>query len=244
MVRGNIVYNIDTSANPAYGGEQSAAGIYVDGGARITIEQNKVVQSNFGIELASEHSGRATSEIVVRNNLLYRNQIAGLAMGGYDTNRGSTEDCVIVNNTFFENDSHQSGSGELHVQFDTRNKVIRNNIFYANAQNLFITNVYTQNSGNVVDNNLYFAAAGPAAGAWQWQTVTYQGFAAYQTGMGNGAHSLFADPLLANTAVPLHTPFTGSPAIGTDENLNERNAAGVWHFTRDPFPPAGSTCVC
>ena len=221
VVRGNTVYNIDTITNPAYGGEQSAAGIYVDGGTRITVEQNVVYQSNFGIEIASEHSGRATSEIIVRNNLLYRNHNAGLAMGGYDTARGSTADCLILNNTFFENDSNKTGSGELYVQFDTQNNVIKNNIFFANDQNLFMTNAYTQNSGNVLDSNLYFAADGAAAGEWEWKTVSYQGFAAYQAGTSHDGNSLFADPLFANTATPDLRLLTGSPAIDAGENLTE-----------------------
>lgn len=221
VVRGNLVYNIDTITNPVYGGEQSAAGIYVDGGTRITIEQNQVYQSNFGIEIASEHSGRATSEIIVRNNLLVHNHSAGLAMGGYDTNRGSTADCFIVNNTFFENDSNHTGSGELYVQFDTQNNVIKNNIFYANEQNLFMSNEYTQNSGNMLDSNLFFATAGAAAGEWQWQTVTYQGFAAYQAGTGNDAHSLFANPLLASPSLPDLHLLASSPAIGAGETLAE-----------------------
>ena len=225
VVRGNLVHNIDTITNPAYGGEQSAAGIYVDGGTRIIIEQNQVYQSNFGIEIASEHSGRATSEIIVRNNLLYHNHSAGLAMGGYDTNRGSTEDCFILNNTFFENDSNHTGSGELYVQFDTQNNVIKNNIFYANGQNLFISNEYTQNSGNVLDSNLFFATAGAAAGEWQWKTVTYQGFTAYQSGTGNDAHSLFANPLLANTSLPDLHLLVSSPAIDAGENLAEAGSA-------------------
>lgn len=221
VVRGNTVYNIDTITNPAYGGEQSAAGIYVDGGTRITIEQNQVYQSNFGIEIASEHSGKATSAIIVRNNLLIRNHNAGLAMGGYDTNRGSTEDCVIVNNTFFENDSNQGGSGELYVQFDTKNNTIKNNIFYANGQNLFITNAYTQNSGNVLDSNLYFAAAGAALGEWEWKTVSYQGFAAYQAGTGNDANAIFANPQFVSTTSPDLHPQAGSPAIDAGENITD-----------------------
>lgn len=221
VVRNNIVYNIDTITNPAYGGEQSAAGIYVDGGTRIIIEQNEVYQSNFGIEIASEHSGQATSEIMVRNNLLYHNHTAGLAMGGYDTDRGSTEDCFIINNTFFENDSNHTGSGELYVQFDTQNNVIKNNIFYANDQNLFISNAYTQNSGNVLDSNLFFAAAGAAQAEWQWKNIYYQGFSAYQTGTGNDANSQFANPLLINVNGPDLRLQDGSPAIDGGENLTE-----------------------
>lgn len=221
VVSQNEVYNIDTINNPAYFGERAAAGIYVDGGTRIVIERNRVYQSNFGIEIASEHNGRSTSHVTVRNNLITHNHAAGLALGGYDTQRGSTENCIIVNNTFFHNDSLQDGNGELYIQFDTADNVIKNNIFAANEQSLFISNAYTQNSGNVVDYNLYFAPAGEENSEWQWQTVAYQGFAAYRAATGNDAHAIFADPLfLSETGPDLHLQ-TGSPAIDNGETLAE-----------------------
>ncbi len=227
VVSQNEVYNIDTISNPAYFGERSAAAIYVDGGTRIVIERNRVYQSNFGIELASEHNGRATSHITVRNNLIYHNQVAGLAMGGYDTQRGSTENCVIVNNTFFHNDSLQDGNGELYIQFDTAVNLIKNNIFAANDQSLFISNAYTQNSGNVVDYNLYFAPAGADNSEWQWQDVAYQGFDAYRSATGNDIHSQFADPLFLSEVTPdLHLQ-ADSPAIDSGEMLAE---AGMVDF--------------
>ena len=69
---------------------------------------------------------------MLRNNFVYHNTSVGIAIGGYDTRRGSTKHCVIVNNTLFGNDYRQEGNGELLVQFDTRNNVIKNNIFSAN----------------------------------------------------------------------------------------------------------------
>lgn len=227
VVSENVVYNIDTINNPAYFGEQSAAGIYVDGGTRIVIERNHVYQSNFGIEIASEHDNRATSDITVRNNLLVHNHIAGLAMGGYDTQRGRTENCAIVNNTFFENDANQTGSGELLIQFDTRDNIIKNNIFFANQQSLFFSNDYVENQGNVVDYNLYFAPDGSTNSEWGWQNVYYTGFDAYRTATGNDAHALFADPHFVNTAVPDLHLLAGSPAIDQGENLTD---AGLMDF--------------
>lgn len=218
VVSDNIVYNIDTLANPAYGGEQAAAAIYVDGGTDIIIERNRVYQSNFGIEIASEHNGRATSYITVRNNLIYHNHVAGLSMGGYDPQRGSTHHCAILNNTFFENDANQNFTGELSIQFDTHDNVIQNNIFVANAQSLFMTNGYAQNNDNLVDYNLYFAPAGAANSSWEWQTVWYDGFAAYQAGTGNDAHALFADPQLLNMVAPDLRLRAASPAIDRGDN--------------------------
>ncbi|MBC8400139.1 MAG: DUF1565 domain-containing protein, partial [Candidatus Marinimicrobia bacterium] len=103
IVNNNIIYNISSYGNPAYGNEYSAGGIYVDGGRDIVIERNTISQADIGIEIASEHQGRATSYITVRNNFLFNSRMAGIALGGYDNERGSTENCIIVNNSLYHN---------------------------------------------------------------------------------------------------------------------------------------------
>ena len=55
VVSQNLVYNITSRGNPAYGNDVSADGIYVDGGTRILIERNVIHDVDFGLELASEH---------------------------------------------------------------------------------------------------------------------------------------------------------------------------------------------
>ncbi|HXV99826.1 MAG TPA: right-handed parallel beta-helix repeat-containing protein, partial [Anaerolineae bacterium] len=228
LVSGNTIFNIDSLTNPAYDGERSAGGIYVDGGTTIIVERNKVYSANIGIEIASEHQGRATSFITLRNNLIYNNHIAGIALGGYDTERGSTENCVIVNNTLFNNDTQEDGNGEILIQFDTQNNVIKNNIINANnSQSLLISNAYTQNTGNIVDYNLYFAPAGLNDSEWQWKNVIYQGFADYKAGSSNDAHSIFTNPKFVNPAsFDLHLQ-AASPAINAGENLSGVGASDV-----------------
>ena len=137
-VVGNLVYNINSYGNPAYGTERSAGGIYVDGGTNILIERNIVHHSNLGVELASEHRGKNTSYITLRDNFFYDNTQTGIAMGGYDKRRGSTENCVIVNNTLYNNYTQEDWGAELYVQFDTRYNVIKNNVIYANSSRRFI----------------------------------------------------------------------------------------------------------
>jgi len=214
--------------NPAYGGERSAAGIYVDGGAQIVIERNEVFSSNLGIELASEHAGRATEAITVRSNFLHHNHVAGLAMGGYDRERGSAEGCAIVHNTLYHNDTDRTGSGELWLQFAVRDALIANNILWAGAQALLIGNPFVENGGNVVDDNLYFAPVGAEAAQWEWQGVRYTGFAAYRAASGNDAHSRFADPRL-----DLPTPhlLPDSPALDAGRPLTQ---AGALDFDGEP----------
>lgn len=211
---GNLVYNIDSGANLSYGGSRSADGIYVDGGTRIVIERNVVHDANIGIELASEHAGRSTSDIVVRSNFVSRSHTIGISIGGYDKRRGNTEKCAIVHNTLYDNDRDANGNGEILLQYDTRDNVIQNNIVFAGAQNRFVTNDYTANSGNTVDRNLYFGAGGEAASQWTWTTTGYTGLAAWKAGSGNDANSTFVDPALVSPATgDLHLG-PGSPAIG------------------------------
>ena len=221
-VVGNLVYNINSYGNPAYGNERSADGIYVDGGTRIVIERNIVHDSNIGVELASEHAGRDTSYITVRDNFLYNNTQTGIAFGGYDKRRGSTQYCAIVNNTLYNNFMQRDWGAELYVQFDTRYNIVKNNLIYANDARRFIESWSPAMTANVVDYNLYYAAGGGTNGTWIWQNVTYTTFAAYQSATGNDANGLAGvDPLLVNLTAPdLHLQIN-SPAIERGQNLTE-----------------------
>jgi len=219
VVISNTVYNVDSATNPAYGGgesgggDRSAGGIYVDGGRNILIEHNRVYSANIGIEVASEHANGNASYITVTNNLIYHSHVAGIALGGYATDRGYAANCSIVNNTLYHNDSIHSGSAELMLQYDIRDNIIKNNIFYANEQSTLISNVYTQNSGNLVDYNLYYAPAGAVDSEWMWKNESYTGFAAYRSGTGNDAHSIFTNPLFIDAVKPDLHLLSMSPAI-------------------------------
>ena len=227
-VVGNLVYNISSFGNPAYGEERSADGIYVDGGTNIIIERNIVHDTNIGIELGSEHAGKNTSYIIVRNNFVYNNTQVGIAFGGYDTERGSTENCVIVNNTLYNNATQSDWGAELYIQFDTRNNIVKNNIIYANDARRFLENWSAEMTNNVVDYNLYFAAGGGTNGTWIWKNETCTTFTAYQRTSGNDANGLVGvDPLFISTTPPdLHLKST-SPAINKGQNLPESGSVDI-----------------
>ncbi|MEE4579511.1 right-handed parallel beta-helix repeat-containing protein [Paenibacillus polymyxa] len=221
LVKGNRVYNNSVRNNPSYkSDDNSAGGIYVDGGKDNIIEQNYSYNNDIGVEIASEHAGKATSNITVRSNVIYNNRLTGIAMGGYDDERGSTVNSKIVNNTLYKNDTLDDGSGQLLVQYDTRNNVIKNNIFVASSTDVLIYNGYTQNSGNVVDYNLYFAPGGSSGGNWTWKDKEYTGFATYKSGTGNDAHSLFVDPKFVNATNGDFHLQPSSPAIDSGSTDN------------------------
>jgi NPCBM/NEW2 domain/Right handed beta helix region len=231
IVRGNVVWNVDSYGNPAYGNDRSADGIYVDGGRDILVEGNTIHDVNIGIELASEHAGRSTRNVTARNNLVYDSTAIGIAIGGYDRRRGSTEDCVIVNNTVVNTDGV-----ELLVQFDTRNNVIANNVIVAGARHVFVENDYRENAGNVLDHNLYFSVDGSSTGTWQWKGVGYDDFDRWSARSGNDRHSTFADPGFEDAAAQDFSLRAGSPAVDAGAFLA---ASGATDLRGDPRAQAG-----
>ncbi|MBI3150564.1 MAG: DUF5123 domain-containing protein [Chloroflexi bacterium] len=221
VISGNTVYNINSYGNPAYGNERSAGCIYVDGGTQITLEQNIVHHCNLGIELASEHAGKSTSYITVRNNFIYGNTQAGISIGGYDSQRGSTEYSTIVNNSLYNNATQGDWGAELYIQYDTRNNTIMNNIIFSGPAKKFIESWSPVMSGNTVDYNLYFSNGGGTNGTWIWKGATHTTFSDYQQFSGNDGNGLagmnpqFLDADSGNLKI-----LAASPAIDTGSDVN------------------------
>ncbi len=220
VISGNIVYNITSYDNPAYGRQYSANGIYVDGGTQITIERNLVRNVDIGIEMASEHANHYTSYVTARSNLVFHANSVGITIGGYAASVGGTQNCNIVNNTMFDNDTQNTGSGEFQIQFHASSNIFDNNILSATSQGLFVNN-YTNSSPTPasLDYNLYFSSTGAAGGTWVWTGVTHTGFTSYRSATGQDAHSSFADPLLVNAAMLNLQVQPSSPAVNAGTNL-------------------------
>lgn len=217
VVSGNLVYNITSRGNPAYGNDQSSDGIYVDGGTRILIERNVIHHVDFGIELASEHRGRATSYVIARNNLIYGSNTAGVSIGGYGAERGGTDHCTVINNTLYGNDTAGTGSGEFQMQFNMTNNVFENNIVYAGSRCLMTSSksgpVDSHTPAVSMDYNLYYCASGAEASKWGWHPASYTGFTGYVRATGNDQHSRFADPRFVDPSEHDYHLQSGSPAI-------------------------------
>ncbi len=207
IVRGNAVWKCTSTANPAYGNHPGAGGIYVDGGTRIVIERNVSRKNDIGIELASEHFGKTTDFVTVRDNFIWKNQIGGIFLGGAGAENGGSENNPISNNTLFENDTRSDGNGEVQLGHRVFNNAFTQNIFAAGAQGLIISNPVADvagdnNTGNVFDYNLHFSPAGMSRSTWQWKNRMTTGFAGWKSAAGQDGHSLFADPRFVSTAPP------------------------------------------
>jgi hypothetical protein len=185
---GNHVYNISSAANPTYNGERSADGIYVDGGKDIVIERNTIDTCDIGIEVASEHGGKTTSGITLRNNFVSRSFQGNILIGGYSSDRGSASNITIVNNTLFH-----GRDGEVILQFNCSGIAIKNNICVAKSGTDYLSASGSNNSAITVDNNLYYGASAGDPGAW------------------SDAHAKYADPMLVNAPIDMHI-HSASPA--------------------------------
>jgi Right handed beta helix region len=216
VVSENLVYNITSKGNPAYGQDQSSDGIYVDGGTRILIERNVMHDVDFGIELASEHRDRATSYVTARNNLIYHSHTAGVSIGGYAPERGHTEQCVVINNTLYDNDTSGTGSGEFQMQWNMADDIFENNIVYAGKRCLMTVNkseVDRKQPPVTIDHNLYYCAAGSKGSTWKEVSETFTGFDKYVQSTGNDSHSRFLGPGFVNASDKDFHLRSESPAI-------------------------------
>jgi len=244
VVSGNLVYNITSRGNPAYGNEQNSDGIYVDGGTRILIEQNVMHDVDFGIELASEHKDRATSYITARNNLIYHCHTAGVSIGGYAPERGHTDHSTVVNNTLYENDTSETGSGEFQMQWNMADNIFANNIVYAGPRCLITLNrsqVEKQKLPVAIDHNLYYCASGSKASTWGESSTHVTGFDKYVESTGNDRHSHFLDPHFVDAATKDFHLRSDSPAIAA--GTNDGVPVGELDLEGSPRVKSGNTDI-
>ncbi|MCD6564625.1 MAG: right-handed parallel beta-helix repeat-containing protein [Bacteroidales bacterium] len=210
LVKGNTIYNCIS----AYA---TSGGIYVDGGKDLVIENNVSYHNGYGIEIGCENTGKTTSNVVVRDNLFYDNEVCAIAIGGFDYPDGSGKvvDCDILNNTCMKNDFAVDGTGEMYITY-LENANIKNNIFYISGQNIFAYAELSQ-VNLVMDYNLFYSLSGNFE--TDWNGTQYASFSVFQTGTGSNANSLFSDPLLVSADV-LSADFhlqENSPAINAGD---------------------------
>lgn len=200
----------------------TSAGIYVDGGKSTIVEKNISYENGNGIEIGCEENG-TTDSITVKNNLIFNNQVTGLYVGGYTTlTTGQVLNSVLRNNTLFQNNSANDGTGELSVSkasFCT----FENNIFYTNSQNILMSMLsITPQANNTLNYNCWYTpSANSNSISVNWKTSVYNSFSSYLSGTLQEANSIYNNPLLTNTILPSPALLIlpASPCINTGKPI-------------------------
>ncbi|PYU68734.1 MAG: DUF5123 domain-containing protein, partial [Acidobacteria bacterium] len=174
------------------------------------------------------------SFVIARNNLVYSANSTGITIGGYASNVGGTDHCTIVNNTLFQNDTKNTGSGEFQIQYYATNNTFKNNIVYASSQGLFINN-HTNSEPDPadVDYNLYYSSLTPSIAAFLWNGTNYGGFSSYQSATGKDSHSPYVNPQFLSLTTPDLQIQPTSPAVNAGIDLGS-TVVGTLDFAGNP----------
>jgi len=209
---GVVEQNICFKNTSAYA---TSGGIYADGAKSVKIERNISYQNGYGVEVGNEENGSA-SNITVASNVLYFNQVAGLAIGGYNpATTGQVVNCSFYNNTFYKNNTAVDGSGEIIIT-KASNCIIENNVFYTNGQAvLFSLTPIVPQANNFINYNCWYTPGGNAANIQvNWLNKTYNTFASYQAATHQDGKSFFKDPLFKSPVTPFDFHLqSASPCI-------------------------------
>jgi hypothetical protein len=205
LITGNTLYHIESARGPL--GGYGAIGIYVDGARHITVERNRIYDSDRGIGIVSENDGYPTRACIVRNNLVYDNWRTGIYLGGYLHSNTVTDSCYVVNNTLYANDKvvgyYNEMEGEIRLTENCRDNTIEDNLVFGRPGDLLVHKYTATGGGNLIDHNLYYTTG---TTAWLWNKVNGDStttFAGWQSVSGGDAHSINGvDPQLADTVRP------------------------------------------
>jgi len=235
-VYGNVIYSNSGVNNPGYRGSSpdwGEDGLYCDGCAQVVFERNTVYANDVGIEAASEISGKLSSNVIIRNNVVYGSNSAGITVGGYaKSGTGGSANITIVNNSLYNNDSQNTGSGEFQIQYRATGITFDNNVVYAGAGGIFL-NGYVQGSGVTLDHNDYYTTG--SATRFVLNKSSYPSFAKYRQATGQDQNSVFANPgyVAAPNCSPTGTIPTGGGSTAasscTSGNLDIQSDSPDWN---------------
>ena len=190
----------------------TCGGVYVDGGAYISIERNHLAHNGYGVEVGCEHVGKVAEYIVVKNNLLIDNEVAGAAIGGYDFPNGSgmVQYIEVRHNTFYKNNFLADYTGEFLFTY-IQNFSCANNIFYLNDQGVL---GYAENQGTNIgfNHNVIYQEQGIVELDWFGNfTETFNELMGV---LALNAGGQYGDPLFADAEGGDFHIMAGSEAIG------------------------------
>lgn len=234
IIRGNLVENCRSLA-------AIAAGIYVDGGKNIIIEQNTVRNGQRGFQINCENhhniAGASADKIIIRSNLAYNNSRGGIGLGTQST--GNVTNSWIINNTCVNNFKSQTepGDGGVYQDFGELNLdhssdcFIRNNIFYSSisGRNKLMNSYPSSPITNLsTDYNVWFDTFNYMP-YFVFASTAYVGLNALKTAINKELNSKFENPNFVNVATAdFRLSSESSPAYDfSDANSVSIDSAGT-----------------
>lgn len=193
-----------------------SAGIYIDGGRNIIIENNTTYFNGYGIEVGCENVGKETDGILVRNNLIYENEFSGIALGGYDypSGSGKVTNSSFINNSCLGNGFGSQIFGEIYLTY-SENAVFQNNIFYPTLTTVLV-NAELGQPGLFFDYNIVYSHSGSGTVYGNWNGTTFNSYTSFLSTSQVNANGSYIDPGFVSTqssSIDLHLQ-PSSPAIG------------------------------
>jgi hypothetical protein len=196
----NAVQRVRSEGNPAYWEDGAwcncAGGIYLDGAKNVDVAENTVMQADIGIEVASEWARGRTNGITVRENDIRLSRYAGLAIGGYDAERGEAFDVTVRRNTLRGNNTLDDGSPEILLQYYVHDSVIRENTVTTTSRDhpLLVSRVApvggsAKNGRLVLDRNSYGGPVAAGSAVFVWNGTERTGLTAWRAASGQDASS-------------------------------------------------------
>lgn len=138
FIENNIVTDMSTKNNPAYGSKESWAGaIYIDGAHSIKVSGNTVSNTPWGLVIGAENCV-TSSHIQMYDNTSQNNRYGDVLIGGY-AEGGYLEDFSINCNPHTSEDKSE-GHGYV-SNLDVRNNRLESDL---NSSNLFLGNTVLQ----------------------------------------------------------------------------------------------------
>jgi hypothetical protein len=210
LIAHNTVLRIRSRGNPAYWEDGSwcncANGIYIDGGMRIRVRDNRVADSDIGIEVAAENPHGDAHDVSVVRNKVTGSLFTGITTGGYcnganacgGVRTGRSFHNVFRGNWLRDNNRLDDGSPELLIQYYAWGNTFTHNTLIATTSGHVLYGTVPHfippagKPANRSDYNAFRAAgAGPAAMQFGWRGRTYAGARTYVRATGEDQHSTF-----------------------------------------------------
>lgn|GEM_PF-4913227 len=223
LVRRNVVKNCYSPNNT------SAAGIYVDSGQDVVVEQNIVINCATAYNVGSEVPGYHAMNIIFRNNLAYDCENYGLQLGAFEkSTNGLVSDVKVYNNTIVNCGRRTSiwvGMCQINAISDLE---IKNNIFadfrekpeFVNEVEFISNSADDETSNIVIDNNIYFAPSNISP-RFKFRGVIYNSLSDFSSATGFDEFSMYVDPEFADLANNVYKLKETSPALNAGEVVPE-----------------------